>query len=115
MLIATLTSVFLTGIASNPDVPSRVSTQASTTLASGVPFVSDADLKTALDDAHVAPKTADAIVAENSDARLSALQAALGVVALVALLGLFFAGGIPAKQPKSAPGEAEFEAQLSSA
>ena len=42
-------------------------------------------------------------MAENSKARLAALQAALAVVALVALLGLFFAGGIPKTQPKSAP------------
>jgi MFS family permease len=115
VLIATLTTVFLTGIVGNPDVPSRVSQQASTELASGIPFVSDADLKTALDDAHVTGKTADAVVAENSHARLAALKAALAVVALVALVGLFFSGGIPPEQPKSAPSEAEFEAQLSSA
>ena len=59
----------------------------------------------ALDDAHVPNKTAEEIVDENSKARLAALQAALGVVALVALLGLFCAGGIPKTQPKSAPKE----------
>jgi MFS family permease len=105
VLIATLTSVFLTGIQNNPDVPSRVSSQATTQLAGGIPFVSDADLQKALDDAHVPNKTAEEIVDENSKARLAALQAALGVVALVALLGLFCAGGIPKTQPKSAPKE----------
>jgi MFS family permease len=112
VLIATLTAVFLTGIQNNPDVPARVSQQATTQLAGGIPFISDADLKAALDDAHVAPKTADAIVAENSKARLAALQAALAVVAAVALLALFFTGGIPRKQPKSAPTDAEFDAGL---
>jgi MFS family permease len=105
VLIAVLTSVFLTGIQNNPDVPSRVSEKATTELAGGIPFISDADLRAALDDAHVSKSTADAIVDENSTARLEALQAALGIVAFVALLGLFMAGGIPKEQPKSAPKE----------
>lgn len=71
MLIATLTSFFLTGIQNNPDVPSRVAEQASTKLAGGIPFVSDADLKKALGEAHVPDKTAEAIVDENSAARLT--------------------------------------------
>src|SRR5690349_3376095 len=48
VLIATLTSVFLTGIQNNPDVPARVPSQATTELAGGIPFVSDADLEKAL-------------------------------------------------------------------
>jgi predicted MFS family arabinose efflux permease len=112
VLIATLTTVFLTGIANNPDVPSRVTENASTQLAAGIPFVSDADLRTALEDAHVRPQTTDAIVEENSKARLTALQAALAVVAGVALLALFFTGGIPKEQPRSAPSEEEFAAAL---
>jgi MFS family permease len=105
VLIATLTSVFFSGIVSNPDVPKSVSEQATTKLAGGVPFVSDADLKKALDEAGVRPKTADVIIAENSNARLHALRASLAVVAAVALLALFFAGAIPTKQPTSAPPE----------
>jgi MFS family permease len=111
VLIAMLTSVFLTGIQNNPDVPSRVSSQASTKLAGGIPFVSDADLQKALDEAHVSKKTAEAIVDENSSARLAALQSALGVVALVALVALFLAGGIPQTQPKSAPKELVLDAE----
>src|SRR5262249_6441650 len=61
VMIATLSSVFLTGIENNPDVPQRVADTASVQLTGGVPFVSDADLQAALDDAHVRPKTADAI------------------------------------------------------
>jgi len=45
-------------------------------------------------------------------ARLTALQAALAVVAGVALLALFFTGGIPKDQPRSAPSEEEFAAAL---
>jgi MFS family permease len=107
VLIAVLTASFLSGIQNNPDVPARVTKEATTTLAGGIPFISDADLEAALKDAHVPPHTADAIVEENSAARLEALQAALAVVAVVALLGLFCAGGIPKKQPKAAPATLE--------
>jgi len=109
VLVATLTSVFLVGISNNPDVPQRVSDQATVQLAGGIPFISDADLQVALDDAHVTKSTADAIVKENSTARLDALRASLAVVGGVALLALFFAGGIPTRQPKSAPPEPEEE------
>jgi MFS family permease len=107
VLIATLTSTFLVGIAGNPAVPTRVTEQATVKLAGGIPFLSDADLKAALADAKVPPKTADAIVQENSAARLDALRAALGVVGAVALAALFFAGGIPTRQPTSAPTSAD--------
>ncbi len=95
VLIAVLTTSFFSGIANNPDVPDRVVNQAETQLSSGVPFVSDADLQAALDDAGVPPKTADAIVDENSDARLRALQEALGALALFALLATFFTRRLP--------------------
>jgi MFS family permease len=105
VLIGTLTSVFLTGLHNNPDVPNRVATRASSQLAAGISFASDADVENALADEHLSKKTTQAIVAENSKARLEAIQAALGVVALVALLALFSAGGVPTTQPKSAPKE----------
>jgi hypothetical protein len=103
ILMSALTASFFSGIASNPAVPKDLTSKAQTELTSGVPFISDADLEAALKEAHVRPQTADAIIAENSTARLEALQASLAIVALVALLGLFCAGGIPKRQPKSAP------------
>jgi hypothetical protein len=44
LLIAALTASFLHGIEQNPAVPPAVSTQASTELTGGIPFLSDADL-----------------------------------------------------------------------
>ena len=46
---------------------------------------------------------ATAIIAENEKARIRALRVALAVVAIVAALALFFAGGIPTRQPGSEP------------
>jgi hypothetical protein len=99
VLISALTATLASGIANNPDVPARVKSQAQTQLASGVAFVSDKDLQTALEDAHVPPKTADAIVAENASARIAALRSSLSVIALIALIAMFFSGGIPDRQP----------------
>jgi MFS family permease len=103
VLIAALTTSFLSGIQQNPAVPAEVKSKAGVELAAGVPFVSDADLRAALEEAAVPPKTADAIVEENATARLYGLRLSLSVLAVVALMALFFARRIPTKQPASAP------------
>ena len=103
VLIASLTAALLTGIQQNPAVSAEVQKQAQVELSSGVPFVSDADAKAALDKAGVTGSEADAIVAENEKARLGALRDALAVIALVAAIALLFAGGIPTRQPGSEP------------
>jgi len=99
ILISALTASFFTGIKENPDVPSDMTTKAQTELASGVPFVSDADLEASLSDAGVPAKTSDAIVEENAQARIDGLRAALSVLALFALVALAFTRGIPTVQP----------------
>jgi hypothetical protein len=78
-----------------------VSDQAQVELAAGVPFVSDAQLESALEDAGLDETTAAAVVDENASARLRALRGALAVIASVALLALFFTGRVPTRQPGS--------------
>ncbi len=95
VLIATLTSSFLTGIQNNPAVPAEIKSQASTQLSGGAPFISDADLKAALTKAGVSPEASAAIVDENSKARLDALRAALSVLALLAVLAAIVTFRIP--------------------
>jgi hypothetical protein len=102
IVIAALSSSFLTGVESNRAVPNRVQAQAQTQLAGGVPFLSDAELETALDDAHVTPRTTAAIVEENETSRLVGLRTALAVLAIFALVALFLTGQIPARPPGSA-------------
>ena len=46
-------------------------------------------------------EAAAAIVDENAQARLDGLRSALAVLALIAVVGLFFTGRIPAEQPGS--------------
>ena len=51
LLIAALSSSFLTGIEQNDAVPAEVAAQANVELAGGIPFISDADLEEALAEA----------------------------------------------------------------
>jgi hypothetical protein len=103
ILIAFLTTSFLTGVQQNPAVPDSVKAQANVELAGGVPFISDADLQAALDQAEVSEEVATAALEANQQARLDGLRAALVVLALAALLALFSARRIPTAQPGSAP------------
>jgi hypothetical protein len=80
-------------------VPAAVKARASTELSGGIPFLSNDELEAALDEARVSPRATEAIVEENEEARLIGLRTALAVLALLALVGLFFTGRIPTRQP----------------
>ncbi len=99
VLIATLSALFLQGIAAHPDVPASLTAQAEATFGAGVPFVSDSAVRSTLHAAGVSEATINAILAVNASARLAALRTALAVVALVAMLALFFTRWIPNQQP----------------
>ena len=103
ILIAALTGAFLQGIEDNPAIPQNVASQASVELASGLPFTSDADLKAALDKAGVPPEVASAALQVNKEARVVGLRSALAVLALIALLALFFTRTIPTRPPGRSP------------
>ena len=99
LLISALSSSFLTGIADNSDIPASVVDSAQVELAGGVPFVSDADLAAALADAEVPEQTAAAVLEENEASRIVGLRVALALLALLALVSVFFTGAIPERQP----------------
>ena len=102
ILIATLSALFLQGIAAHPDVPASLTAHAEATFGAGVPFVSDSAVRSTLQAAGVPQATINAILAVNASSRLAALRAALAVVALVAVLALFFTRWIPNRQPGAA-------------
>jgi MFS family permease len=103
ILIATLTSAFLTNIEQSPAIPSQVKSQAHIQLAGGVPFISDADLEAALTKANASSKSTDAAVAAYSDARIAGLKSALAILAVLSIVALFLAQRIPTRQPGAAP------------
>ena len=103
LLIAALSTSFLTGIEQNDAVPPEVAAQANVELAGGIPFISDADLEEALAEAGATPEVTAAVLDENGEARLAGLRTALAALGLIALLGLFFATRIPTVQPGATP------------
>ena len=103
ILIATLSTAFVTNIQNSDAIPSRVKSQAQTNLAGGVPFISDADLNAALDEAHVPPRQSDAALSAYQEARISGLKSALAVLAIFSVIALFLAQKIPTRQPGAKP------------
>jgi EmrB/QacA subfamily drug resistance transporter len=103
ILISTLTTSFIANIQKSDAIPASVKSQAHTNLAGGVPFISDADLNKALDQANVPPAQSDAALAAYQDARIAGLESALAVLALAVVIALFLAQKIPTEQPGSRP------------
>ncbi len=103
VMIAVLTATLISGIQTNPDVPTRVKDQASVQLASGVPFVSDAALQSNMEAAGASKKVTDAVVSENRTARIAGLDAALAILAFIALIALFCTGRLPTSVSETAP------------
>ncbi|WP_328926187.1 MFS transporter [Streptomyces sp. NBC_00190] len=101
VMIAALATSFLTSITANPAVPDSVKSQATVELQSGAPFLSDAQLQTALDEAGTSAAVSDAALDANAEARLDGLRAALAILALAAIIALFFVNRIPSTQPRS--------------
>jgi MFS family permease len=99
LLIATLTSSFLTNVQQSQAIPASVKEQAQVELAGGIPFISDADLENALEEAGATSETTDAAVDANADARLDGLRSALAILAALAVLALFLAQTIPTRPP----------------
>jgi len=103
ILIASLTSAFLTNIAQSSAIPSQVKSKAQVELAGGVPFISDADLEAALEEANASSQTTDAALDAYRDARINGLRSALAILALLSIVALFLAQRIPTRQPGAAP------------
>jgi EmrB/QacA subfamily drug resistance transporter len=103
IMIAILTTSFITGIQNNPNVPPEVKSKATTELASGVPFISDADLEQAMKDAGQSEEVTQAALDANAQARIDGLDAALAVLAVIAVVALFLTGRIPTVPPGLKP------------
>jgi EmrB/QacA subfamily drug resistance transporter len=99
ILISTLTAAFVANIQKSDAIPQRVKDQAQVQLGGGVPFISDADLNKALDEANVPPRQSDDALAAYQNARIAGLESALAVLALAVVIALFLAQKIPTEQP----------------
>jgi EmrB/QacA subfamily drug resistance transporter len=99
VMIAAVTSAFIANIQQSPAIPASAKSEAQVELAGGVPFVSDADLEAALKKQNASDEASDAALAAYRDARIDGLRTSLAILALLALVALFYAGRIPTTQP----------------
>jgi MFS family permease len=99
ILMAALGASMLEGVLANDDIPASVKESASVELSAGVPFISDTQLRAALEEAEVPAEIADSVIDINADARLAGLRAALAAVVVSGIVALFFTGRIPTVAP----------------
>ncbi len=78
--------------------PPRVARDPSEFLRNGSSVAGGAGAK---DDPGVSTQTADAIVEQNANARIAGLRSSLSVMAIIALIAVFFSFRIPTEQPAS--------------
>jgi EmrB/QacA subfamily drug resistance transporter len=109
ILIAALSSAVLAGVQASPTLPASVKSQASVELVGSLPFLSDAQLTTALAKAGVTGSDATVFVNVNAAARLEGLRAAFWVAALLTLMSLFLTGRLPRRPVGEKPGPDEDE------
>jgi len=84
-----------------------VKNKANVELAAGIPFISNADLKTAMQESGQSEAVTQAALDANRQARVDGLDAALAVPALITVLALFFTTRIPKTPVATAPAQAE--------
>jgi EmrB/QacA subfamily drug resistance transporter len=97
VLIAALTSGFISRIEENPDVTPEARERVAQVAEQGIPVVSVDDVEQAAADAGFEPAVADAVADDYGDAQLQGLKRAMGAVAVFALLGLWFTRGLPGR------------------
>jgi MFS family permease len=105
VLLIVLTGSFLSGIQDNPAVPEEVTAAAEVSLVDGAPFLTQDQFEEQLDAAGVDPDVAQELLDQNSVSQSEALDASLGVLALLGLLSLFLTGRIPQRPLAAADAE----------
>ena len=103
ILIAALTTSFLTGIEQNPNVPQQMKDQANVQLAAGAPFISNSDVEAQMKEAGVSQDVTDEVIDQNEKSQIDGLRASLAVLSLMGVIALFFTGRIPKQQPGAEP------------
>ena len=101
IVLAGLTTSFVSNIQDDPRISSEVAGQVGTAVGSGIDFVSSTDIEAAAQQAGLDTATTAAIVDDYEQAQLRSLKAGLLAAALLALISLAFTGGLPGKVPIS--------------
>ncbi len=103
ILLSGLTSATLEGVTTNPALPPETQTAiADKVAADGIDVVPVETVRAAATAAGLSPAEADAVASDYAAAQLVGLRDALGAVALVAVLGLWFTRRLPTGPPAPA-------------
>jgi predicted MFS family arabinose efflux permease len=107
VLIAALTSGLISRVEQNPDIPPPVRAEVARLAEKGIPVVPVDDVEQAAIDQEVPPDQAKALADDYGDAQLDGLKRAIGAIAVIALLSLWFTRRLPGRPlQEPAPGDA---------
>ena len=97
VLIAALSSGFVSRVEENPALPQPARDQIAQAAQKGIPVVPVDDVEKAGTDAGLSAEQAKAVAGDYGDAQLQGLKRAIGAVAVFALLGLWFTRQLPGR------------------
>ncbi|HVG75160.1 MAG TPA: MFS transporter [Thermoleophilaceae bacterium] len=97
VLIAALSSGFVSRVEENPAVPQSARDRIAQAAEKGIPVVPVDDVEKAATDAGLSESEAKAVAGDYGDAQLDGLKRAIGAVAVFALLGLWFTRQLPGR------------------
>jgi MFS family permease len=106
VLIAALTSGLMSRVEQNPAVPPPVRAAVGEIAEKGIPVVPVGDVEQAALDKGLPPDQATALADDYGDAQLDGLKRAIGAIAVIALLSLWFTRRLPGR-PLQGPERAE--------
>jgi EmrB/QacA subfamily drug resistance transporter len=111
VLIAALTTGLIERVEQNPAVPPPVRERVGEIAQTGIPIVPVDDIEQAAVDEGIAPNQAKALADDYGDAQLDGLKRAIGAIAVIALLSLWFTRRLPGRplQEPAQPHAAEPE------
>jgi hypothetical protein len=112
VVIASLTTLTIEGIQASPQLSEPTKQSLTADLGSGVEFVSDADVTSALEEEGLAPSEQEEVAGVYADARLDALRNGMIVLSLFVILALFLSARLPASQVGGAEGGAAGQVEV---
>lgn len=102
LLVGLLSSIVVSNLAANPDLPKEIQSQVNL---DSITFVSNDHLRSVMERTTASPQQVEAAVQVNTEARLRALKIGLLIMAALALLAVFPAGRLPNYLPGEIPAE----------
>jgi hypothetical protein len=97
VLIAALSTNFVSLVEENPDVPAQVRDRIARVAEQGIPVVPAADVEQAALDEGLPRSQASALAGDYGEAQLHGLERSIGAVAVFALLALWATRGLPGR------------------